>query len=1145
MKKIVLILLLINSFLFAKDTCYSVQLLSRIDKGNGTSIALEKYPEDCQVMKIGKALTLRCGCFNAFVDAKSRLGDLQKEFRHAMVVSTYKYRFQKEKENSNYVQKSILQPLADEEKKDQVQKSQQEEVKVQKKQIASQNVDKKDQEVCYSVQVKSVPKSQQNLDELYKADYPYGCKVMEFTRSFGVRCGCYKELTDAKKEFKKLEKQYKNTRIVNTYKYRFDENYRVPKVYVKNKTATMTNNEQELRLMLQVFLYNNDLKNAYKVAKIGVKNYPNSYYWNQQMAQVAQWSNRLVESMKYLKRAYDVSGSVDIEDKLIDYGTASFQYEQIEPLVLNRLKRDHSEKNINLMIFIYKKIGVPEKILGILDEEYKQDPSNKLFLTKGLRISLEMGSLEHAKHYVDLIEAHKPYSKEDAALLARYYYIKRDIPKAYAVLLDATQDDTHEKMQHIVKYYELKSDLGWYLQKTLGAAEASKHLMEMGKARLVDYERISFVYKESDPALAVKAVRDGYNKYHLSYLFYSYANDAINMQKYDELRDLINQISKDSSSFSKEALFWIIKAKVYGHYKQRDLEEEALLKALELAPDSYRVKVSLLWHFMDIEDNYKLKVLLMNLEEESQLDESLYFPMASAYFYLKNINRASFYIQKILLNGNESAQTVEFKFLQAYIYQIQNKESSFRKIMREIVAELSAEAKKNPELWDNPQFVSTYLRASMPVTRNKKFEKLLKKYKRVLKKQDYHEISYSYALKIHAIDKSRKIYNKMKHKELWMNFSNVLLFTNHSKIENMLNEYLHTLSRGDAIVAAKADGQIALAQSLNFESFDKNSYNQNMYIQQLDLVKRRNDLFDAKVSYYDRDPLLQKYTKVKNQTYLDDALYLYTGFAYFVNSSMDDKVLVNLKTHTSSILVGLKQVYDKGNIGFDLEYHNAFDRYLAYKLYGSYDITDRIVIDMLLGKSVDAQESTQLYIAGKKDTVVPHLKYRIVPSTLIDVLYEHNRYFSDDDVYLGRGDYGRFIVSQIIKSGYPDMNLGVFYDRGLYRETSGSKGVIDTIQVQNFKVLPRDFYNYGLNFSYGMVNSDIYTRVWRGFFETSLYYNSDIDDYTYGLNCGFGGKVYNQDHLVVGANYTESVNGTGGTIFEIYLDYKFLYHLPR
>ncbi len=1156
MKKVLIILMLIGGMLYAKDTCYSVQLLSRVDNGKGFDLPLENYPEDCKLMKIGRSYTLRCGCFDQYQSAQQHRKSLAQQYKHAMVVSTYKYRFEEHpQQDTNYLEKGIVTPLAKEEAQ-----YQQEDVQEQQEEQSPQTteIDFNDKlSTCYSVQIKRTPKTQSNLNTLLSLSYPQGCKVMGFHYSYGVRCGCYDTKSQAQTLRSSLVQEYKNARVVDTYKYRFADEYSVekqvqnqqhyeeqPQQTTRKRKVELSQDEQELRLMLQVFLYKSDLRDAYRVAKIGVRKYPNSYYWNQKMAQIAQWSDKSDESMKYLKRVYAISHSPMIEEKLIDYGSSQNKYEEIAPLVLNRLHRDPSEKNIKFMIYIYKKLGEPEKILNILESEYRKNPSNKLLLTSALRMSLEMGSLEDAKRYVEMIEQNKPYSKEDAALIARYYYVTRDVPQAYNALLDATQTNT-EKDEYVQKYYELKSDLGWYLQKNIPAAEASKTLIDLGKGRLVDYERVSYVYKESDPKVAVDAVYEGYEKYKLPYLFYSYANDAINMQKYDELSDLMEKITKGDDTFEKDPLFWIIKAKVYGHYKKRDLEEEALLKALELAPDNYQVKVSLLWHFINIKDNYKLKVLLMNLEEQDSIDESLYFPMASAYFYLTDINRASYYMHKILETNDEMAKTTEFKFLQAYIYQIQNRPNAYKRVMGEILDIMQKDAKQNPQLWENSDFLSTYLRASMNLTQNEKFEKKLKKYKPYLKKEDYKELAYSYATKIHAFDKARKIYNKSKHRALWMEFSEVLNYTNHSKIENMLSQYLYTLSRGDAIVATKDDGQIAQAQSLNFESLDHNSFNQNMYIQHLDLVKKRNDLFDMKTSYYHREPLLQKFVKVKNQTYLEDGFYLYTGLGYFINSSMDDSILINVPKSTSYGSVGMKKEFNKAHVGFDVEYHDKMDRYLAYRLYGSYRLTDRITTDLLLGKSIDTGESTQLYLAGKKDTINPHIMYQIVPSTLIDFVYEYNRYYSADDVYLGDGNYARIIINQLFKSGYPDINIGLFYDRGLYTESSDPNGVIDTIQTQNFPILPRDFYNYGVHFAYGMVNSDIYTRVWRPFFETSAYYNSDMDEVNFALNCGIGGKVYTQDHLVIGANYTEAVNGVGGTVYELYLDYKFLYHLPR
>jgi hypothetical protein len=548
MKKIVLILVsftLLLGVLDAKETCYSVQLLSRVDNGLDR-LDIQTPSSECKVMKIGGAYTLRCGCYSQYEHAKQKLKKYKQEYKKAMVVTTYAYRFKKDNSASNYVEKAIINTtLVD---------SLDTNNTTQHKTGKTSPDTKKS---CYSVEVASTTKSQENLSKLFATHYPSGCKVMEFRNSFGVRCGCYDRLEDVENLYDRLKIRYQHARVLDTYIYRFKDDYKVSRSY---QAPVVSKKDEELRLLLQVFLYKGDLENGYKVGKIGVKRYPNSYYWNDKMAQIAQWTNRLPESMKYMKKAYALSHDPQLESKLIAYGASNFQYEEIEPLVMARLKRDYSEENVDLMISVYKKIGVPEKILEVLDSEYKRHPNNTMLLSKALRISLEMGSLEDAKRYVELIEKNKPYSKEDAALLSRYYYITRDVNKAYAVLEDANQNTT-EKSQHIIKFYELKSDLGWYLQKNLQAAQASKYLMSIDKARLVDYERISYVYRDKDPDLAKQAVRDGFKKYRLSYLFYSYANDAMNAGKFDELRSLMHLINEEIHHFLKKHCFGLSKQK--------------------------------------------------------------------------------------------------------------------------------------------------------------------------------------------------------------------------------------------------------------------------------------------------------------------------------------------------------------------------------------------------------------------------------------------------------------------------------------------------------------------------------------------------------------------------------------------------------
>ncbi len=1026
----------------------------------------------------------------------------------------------------------------------------------------------KSSESCYTVQLTSQKNSKKNLELLNAKSYASNCKLMQIGSSLTVRCGCYERYADAKDELALHTPTNKRAAIATTYKYRFDDNVvegkvattvAVKKDYKNYKDEKASSSEEEeLRLMLQVFLYKGDLESAFKIASLGYEKNKKSYYWNQKMAEISRWTNRSARSMKHLRVMYDLSKDPTMEKKLIDYGVSAYQYEDIEPLVVNRAKKDPSEKNVDLMILVFKKIGSPEKVVAVLDEEYQKDKSNTMLLTKALALSLEMGDLELAHKYVLLLEERKVYSKKDASLIAKYYYVNRDIESAYKALAHVSQEELastdYEKVERdvydeIIKnddiiYYELKSDLGWYLQYNEAAAEASLVMMDMNASRLVDYERVAFVYQKSDPKLASSATRRAYSEYGLSYLFYSYANAAINTKHYAELRDLLETIDESSSPLAKESLYWLIKSKVYAHYKESELEEQALGRAYAVEPDNIQVKLELLWFYMDEKDMQSIEMLLTDMAEHPNLTTSTYFPMASAYFFINQVDRASYYMQLIKDTDTSLTNELEFRFLEAYIYQIQSNDEAFSSSMINIVNDLKTRAKENPALKKDNRFLSNYLRAAMYVLHPDKFEKKLKKAKKHLSKTNYNEISYSWALKNSADERSLKIYHKMHKKELWIEFSNAIVFNKHSEIENLLELYLHELSMGDAAQEAYKDGQVSLAQTITYEHLLYNEKNQNAYIAHLSLSQERSDLFDAKTSYYDRDPLLRKYIELNNKTYLQDGYFLLSGVKYSWDSSLDKSVLLKVADNTLNANLGLRRLYNRGSLELGIAYHDSMRSYFEYSILGKYRPSSDIYLGIELAKNQDALESTQLVVGGKKDKAALSVTWAFLSSTSLDFLYEKNSYSSQDDVNLGSGLYGRINLAQQIRNGYPDIRVGAFYDFGTYDETSGSRGVIDEIQKGLEPVLPNNFYNAGVNIAYGMVNSNLYTRVWRPYVEFFPYYNSDTDDFTYGFNAGYGGKVFHQDHLVIGASYTDSVNGIGGKVFELFLKYQFMYYHP-
>ena len=1111
-------------------TCNTVQLLS-VPLSKEKNLLQSGYPQDCKVMRIGNTATVRCGCFQHLDGAKRRLQQLKQKYDSASLASTYAYRFKDENktETSSKTQHKTNNTTPP--------------PKPLPKQKASSP---HKQKTCYSVNLVSLPKSQRNLDALFKRKYPDDCKVMEFHKTFGVRCGCFDTLDKAKKRKKELEKKFKTAGISKTYTYRFQPDYFVPRVYDETQHKKLSQDEAELRLMLQVFLYKGDLESAYKIAKMALKKWPNSYYWNQKMADLCQWTNRTAEAMKHFRKLYELHYDPTLEDKLIRYGLQYYQYEAIEPLVLSKAHRNPTEKNIDNLIDVYKNIGMPEKALDILQKEYERTKKT-LFLTKAMELALEIGDLQSAKNLANIIERHPPYSKVDAALLAKYHYIKRELEKAYTILIKTKNKNIIEDANNTkeLDYFELTSDIAWYLQKNIPAAKASKKLMDTGKARIVDYERIALVYPDIDNDVAMQAVKEGYQKYNITYMFFSYANDALAKKRYKELVSLMSSIDEKHSPLVKNPMYWIIKSKIYNYLKKYEQEEAALKKALALAPDNTQIRISLLWHFMEINDVKNTKVLLQEIVEDTPVNEALYFPIASAYFFLDDINRAAYYLDEMQLNGDKTTQSISYKFLLAYVKQIQNDEEAYKKLMREIIDTLKRQMKKNPALKKDGKILSDYLRAAIDIFNPDKFEKKLKKAKPYLSKKDYYEISYSWALKNNAYEKSHKIYRKAKQKELWMRFYDALYSQDHRRIENLLDRYLELLPQGDAVGALVDDGQIARGQSTNYKLLYHNDKNQNSYIRQLDLSKKRSDKIDAKVARLLREPLLQKYVRLINRSYIGDSWYITQGFEVYKNSTTDSRYLINPPELTYKASLAMRKEFERGYVHIDAAYNNRMRNYFSFFADAEYRASTDFTFGLKAGKNIQSDATTQLYLGGKKDSLEPRLKYQILDSTIIDMQYQKSKFYSQDGVYLGKGDYFFTHVTQQLRNGYPDIFVGLFFDRANYEETEGSKGVIDELQVQNYQVLPNSFYNLGLNLSYGMANRHYYTRVWRPYFDIAGYYNSDIDDYTYSAHAGYGGKVFEQDHLSIGASYSNYLNGVGGKIFEIYLNYEFVYTLSK
>ena len=989
----------------------------------------------------------------------------------------------------------------------------------------------KGEESCYTVQLKSFVIKNKSAYAFESYGYADSCKLFEFTKMNTVRCGCFESYSEAQEYLKELKPKYEQATIVTTYKKRFS------KSTISPLSEPRESDDQELRLLYQVFSYSTDLENAYKTAKKAVRLYPDSLYWHQKLAEVAQWTDRREEAAEHYMYVYKRTNDKALEKKIFEYSLAAYQYETAAKLIEKRVKENSSEENVKNMVYIFDLLGKPLESAELLAEVYKKDPSRTWLLTQQLQIYLNMGELQRAGKVVKQIEKVGLNDLTTAYLVSRYYFLTRDLNASYAALnsVDKTKMDGNTSA-----YYMQVSDLAWYIQEYEEAGEASVKVDEANDARLVDYERITAVYKKKEPKRAMKASLDAYKKFGQKYLFYTYAYLALDKKMYQELLDVCDEIEEDKNSVVvNEALYWMVKAQVYSALKDYDEANIAYKKALALDANSKEIFSAYIWFLMDSQQSAQLEAFLFGLEEKESIDSSLYPVLAVAYFNLQNPDRSLYYVEKIKESGNADVDT---EFIYAFIKQGQNEEGAYYKQIRSIYKKLDSQLKENPLLAKNSDFMLDYLTAKLPLVTVDEFDRALAEARAVLGEQSYNQLLLSRDFRENIDERVHNTSQRFIKLEAWLVMNMALRAYDKATVQETLHRYYRTLPMRDRVQAARLNYEISLAQSAAFEGLDKNRKDELSYDALRQLHNEHADYFLTRTGYLSRTGLNRVYSEVHNSYYLAKGYSFEADVFLASNSVEDDDVFREVPSTSTSIGFGIKKRFDRGFWELDIGRRDSADEYDYLSFTYNTVISERLSAQLLVDAGANADESVYTLVAGYKDRVSLETYYRLLGSSTINIQLEKSRFYSQDDVELGSGVSGRISYSYLQRSAYPDITVSPFYSFGDYSINGPDKGVIrDYLAFPDANVISDDFWYLGTDFNYGMENRFNYVRVWRPFFSVSPYYNGREEEFNMGASLGMGGELFGQDNLSFVVDYASSVGGTQDELLRTFFRYKILY----
>ncbi|OQX60527.1 MAG: hypothetical protein B5M52_00125 [Helicobacteraceae bacterium 4484_230] len=889
---------------------------------------------------------------------------------------------------------------------------------------------------------------------------------------------------------------------------------------------------EKLKLMFQVFSYSSDLKNAYKVGKRALKKYPESIYWHRKMAEVSQWLDRRDEAIRHYEFIYSKTHDKLLEKKILSYALNSYQYETAAPILRSIAQSDPTPENIEKMIDIYDKTGLPEIAARTLEELFRSKKIEARWLGEALRIYADTGDIKSAQRIATEMQQAGRLGPKASMKLSDYYISRKKMQKSFDVLKDV---ELKGPDKDLIAYYKRLSDVGWYLQELTTAAKASVNLYNMGEGRLIDYERILYYYNGKDPDFVEKVAYDGYMKFGKEHLYLAYIDTLFTEKKYRELESIFDKEEKNASLGSNVYL-WLIKGQVYSLLDKYEKAAEAFGRAVQLDSNSVEARAAVLWFYIDNHNATSLEKIIFEIEEGGRVDPELWLPLAVGNFSLQRSDRAMEYVKRLLYSDKSS---VDVKFMYAYIMQAREETDAFMKMMAEIFEELKEELRHDPNMIKDRVFLANYLKAGMYFIDVDKYEYKLKRSEAVLGQKTYTEISILWALRHNAHDRARYLEGRLEDVEPWMKLNIALSDDARADQLDILYRYSAILPARDKVLAGVETGNISLAQTLSFEGRRYNRYDYLLYRQRLELVEEYADVVDIKGGLQQRSDLVRSYARAAVRYYIADAWALHAGVEHVDNSADKGDTFVGEPGNDSSFELGLKKRFMRGYVDVAAGVRSAMDDYVYFKAAVHYNVMSRLALEAGYGNRIKSEETNYLLLGGDKDELSAKVYFQYLNSSMVSLSAAYQSFHSQDDIYLGKGFKARFDLYRQFRNGYPDLAWGLFAEYGSYRESGASRGVIDHIAPENALILPETYYTVGANFFYGTVNRQRYTRVWRPYAEFAPYYNGFSNQFNFSCSAGYGGALFGEDHLSVGIFYDQSVNGTNESNLEFYARYKF------
>ncbi len=904
-------------------------------------------------------------------------------------------------------------------------------------------------------------------------------------------------------------------------------------------------NTELYSLGYDVFLANSNPREAFLLAERAVVARSDDIEWRRRAAQSGEWSGNALAALEhwmYLnsKEQEDAAGNA------LRLARATGHHRYLKQLLEQRSPGENRDTLVEY-VSVCEALGVPEAAIDFL-ERHRGGPYRKEVLEQLSRLHEATG---HPQQAVDaLMEQMKTFGLTEEGILraAALTFGTGNTKRAYAILELGKQVIPASAKT----YWQSFGDLAWAFQDMPAVELALGKLLESGKAREEDYQRLILLSRDKDPEAAYRLSMDGWQHFRLPDFLKSALELGIAMKNYRAMADVLAQQEREGKLKPQEqdAYFWSLVSQVYRGTGAPGESIRCYREALRRAPADGDLAAGYVWLLLDLDRRKELRELLVAWKGREEKMPSLHEPFGAALAYLGEYQKALPYFQARYIDKRNDptwlasyADTMEQAgWQEAAYYERLNALRLSRKRMKSAPA-------GNGDVRQG--LLREFARVAMPLNPGDAVDGLMKEIATGRQDDVSRELVAAWTLSSQRTELARlwfwREYARMTRRPRWVELALALENNDRPAMARLLQKDLERLPYRDAIEAAVRTGQTPLAETIAFDRFQVNDRDYLLDNQVRDLYGSRNGGLRYRLSLIDREGIgfLNQMLSVTTAMTPRFSLKLEAGNSNIRHQEMDVVGIYPASIRTARM--GAIMRHTGGSAELYAGFRDALYTHPQAGLLGNWKLTSSVTLEMALLSGAESDESIGLKIGGMKDELRLGLQHGLTPRDTL--LLRLSGSILRDQQWHRLGDGGSFeaeLTHRIIYTG-PDTTLRLFggyhnFNRGpnpvgrtallipaQQRATSGSAYFV-----------PESFAQAGVGILVGEEARDNYTRNWRPFGALDVSWNSNSGTGFY-YRVGMVGPIVGLDKLEGAFTQESGSFGTSDVNSRFDLSYRYYF----